>query len=112
MTVFLPSTTVSVLRGTSIDPYGDEVDIDAAVATALPAAITEGKQRTWNPAEQRGGVIEQYTIRFRPGVDVAEQDRLRDDNTGVIYQVREVNRPPRIVSAPDVRVTAVRVAKQ
>lgn len=110
MTVFLPSTTLTVFRGAAVDDYGDETDTTLAIALAVPAAVTEVRQRSWRPVEQRGGVADRYTIRLRPGVDVTEEDRLRDDNTGAIYQVQEVNKPARIVGAPDLRITAVRIA--
>ena len=112
MSVFIATTYITILRGTAIDEFGDEVDTDTEMADRLPATIVETSQRTWNPVEQRAGVIEQYTIRLRPSVNVAENDRIRDERTGVIYQVREVSNPPSLVGLADRRVTAVRVSAQ
>lgn len=112
MSVFLPSTRVVVLRGTGVDEFGDETDVDTETVTHLPASITQDKQRSYQRVEQRGGVVETFTVRLRPNADVTEGDRLRDERTGHVYQVREVANPARLVGVPDVRVTAVRVAAQ
>lgn len=112
MSAFVASTTVTVLRGTATDAYGDEVDVDTDVARRLPAVVTEQRQRTRQPSEGRGGTTETFTIRLRPTADVVEGDRLRDDRTDAVYQVREVSNPGSAVGFADVRVTAVRVSNQ
>lgn len=109
MTVFVPTTTVTIQRGTGTDSYGDQVDSGQVRATGVPAAISELRQRTHQPAEQRGRVSEQFRIRLRPGVDLAEQDRLLDERTGAYYQVGEVSTPPAVTGKADVRATATRV---
>jgi hypothetical protein len=110
MTVFVPTTTVAVLRGTDTDPYGDEVDTSTAVATGIPAAVTELTEQGFRRVTGRAGVVEGFSIRVRSGVDVVEQDRLRDERSGAVYQVESVSHPQSIVGAADVRVTAARVA--
>lgn len=113
MSAFLPSSTVTVLRGVSTDAYGDEADDnDTAIAERLPVLITEKRQRSYQPAEGRGGTAETFMIRLRPGVDVVEGDRLRDEHTSAIYQVREVSNPSPVIGLVDVRVTAVRISAQ
>lgn len=111
MSVFIPTTLLSLYRGTpTTDEYGDPVDDNQTIITAnLPALITERSQRTFLPAEQRLGVINSYIIRLRPGVDVREEDRLRDQTTDSWYQVQEVATMPLIIGVPDIRVTAIKV---
>jgi len=112
MSTFIPTTTVTVQRGFSLDSYGDQVDSGQARATGIPAAISELRQRSHLPAEQRGGVSEQFLIRLRPGVDVAEQDRLLDERTSAYYLVTSISQAPAVVGQADIRATATRVGAQ
>jgi len=99
--------------------YGDELPANTTVETGVPAAISEGlgttgasqhTQRTFEPTEMRGGVVETYTVRLRPGTDVREEDRLVDERTGAVYQALAVYTPPNLVGLVDTRVVARRVA--
>lgn len=109
MTTYVPSMTVSVMRGAlAPNGFGDELSAATVVATGLPAAVAEKRQRSYQPAEQRGGVVEEFTIRLRPTADVTEDDRLLDERTGAVYQVRTIHHPRTVVGLADVRVTAVR----
>lgn len=111
MTVFVPSTLVTVMRGVTTDEFGDEIDADVVVASGLPALVTEDGQQTGRPADGRdGGVAEQYVIRLRPDADVVELDRLLDQRTTAVYQVTAVYTPQGPTGIADVRVTAVRIS--
>jgi hypothetical protein len=111
MTVFVPTTLLSVYRDVDVDEFDDPIDDSIVIeASDLPAVVTEKSQRTFLPAEQRLGMIERYIIRLRPGTDVREGDRLRDQFTNTWYQIQEVINVPLIVGAPDVRVTATRIS--
>ncbi len=115
MTAFIPTTRLTVQRGVEQDRYGEDTDTAAVVAAGVPASVTEGdgsgrqSQQSGRPAEGRGGVIDSYTIRLRPGADVTEQDRLVDERNGAVYQVTDVFNPSRLVGLADVRVNAIRV---
>jgi hypothetical protein len=112
MTAFIASNRVSIYRGTSVDAYDDEIDDNSLPVhglTGLPVSISEDRQRKFRPAEQRGTLVEQYTIRFRPGVAVYESDRVIDDDDFTIYQVTDVSNPKTMVGLADVRVSAFRV---
>lgn len=116
MSWFLPSTTVTIKRGSTEDEFGDQVDSNVIVAENVPAAVTESvlagsrSQLSYTSADQRGTVVESYVIRLRPNVTVVEQDRLIDERQGVVYLVRSVYNPQSIVRASDVRVEATRVS--
>jgi hypothetical protein len=45
MTVAIATTTITVLRGTTTDAYGDEADVDTPRYTGIPAALTEQSRR-------------------------------------------------------------------
>lgn len=112
MTAFLPNTVVDIYRGTDTDAWGDVTGTGGTwVARGVPAFVNEDRQRSYLATGQRGGVVEFYTIRFRPGTDVQESDRVivvPDETT--TYQVDAVSDPPGVVGLVDVRCTARRIA--
>lgn len=114
MSTFLPTMRVSILRGSHPEnTYGDRHPSTAVTANGVPAAAVEtavlgGSQTSFVPADERGGVVERYTVRLRPGTDVTENDRLVDEATGAVYQVLSVYQPQSSVGLSDVRVSAVR----
>jgi hypothetical protein len=116
VTVFIPSTRLTIQRGVlAADTFGDELPAPTVVASGVPAAVTEGlgssaenTQTSFQPSDARGGVLELFTIRLRPGADVREDDRLVDERTGAVYQARAIYSPHPFVGLADVRVVAVR----
>lgn len=129
MTAFIPTTLMTVYRWSATgddpdatndgrDPWGDPIDAgpnpadpageNTTVATGLPAAVAEDRQRSYLATEQRGGVVEYLTVRFRPGVDVREGDRLQDE-AGHLYAVEAVSNPPGLAGRADVRTTCTKV---
>lgn len=115
LNTLLPSTTVTVTRGApTLDDYGDPVDSTTVVATNLPAQVIETRSDRKDRADQRGGVVEQVTIRLTAGTVIYEGDRLTDNTTGAVYQAVGVTYPPRPAGTAtgdtDVRVNARRVA--
>jgi hypothetical protein len=111
MSVFLPTTLMSLYRGVSENDLGEGTDNNVVIyASDLPAVITEKSQRTWLPTEGRMTTVQRYIVRFRPGTDIREMDRIRDQFTNAWYQVQEVINVPLVIGAPDVRCAAIRVA--
>lgn len=121
MTAFLPTTRVTINRDYSpptLSKYGDEIDGSRIIATGVPVAVTpsraprsfaHGDQVSYVPADNRGGVVERFNLRFRPTVDVREQDRLSDEIHGFTYLVTAVSNPQAVAGKADVRATAHRV---
>lgn len=109
MTAVIPNTTVSILRGEEIDEYGDPKDSDVSVAAGVPISITENNQRVYIAAEGRLTIVRQMVGRVRPGFDVREQDRLRDDTTGDIYLVEGISQPMSGVRTLDQRIFLRRI---
>jgi len=87
MTV-LATTTVSVLRGTAANRFGDEIDTETVVATRLPASILERPVTGARPASGRQDTPRTYALRLVGRRFVFQQsDRIRDERTGWIYAV-------------------------
>lgn len=120
MTVFISTTTVTILRTVTptLNGFGDETDVDTVVAINVPASITEnprnrrtrrGERSDYKPSDQRTTRVETFAIRFRPDIDIYEHDRVLDDRTNIKYQVYDVSNPHTIIGMADVRCLATRV---
>lgn len=109
MTVFIPTTTVDILRGETTDAYGDPADAATPAASGVPASIIETSRRIFLPAESRLTKVRIFTGRVRPEVDVREGDRLRDTTTASIYLVEAVSRPASPIGAADARLDLRRI---
>lgn len=83
----IATTRVTVLRGTTTDAYGDEQDLDTPVATGIPCALTEQSRRVTTRDDPTPRIIRTTIARVPAGTDVQDQDRLRDERTGVTYIV-------------------------
>lgn len=96
--MIIPSTTLSALRTNEasppVDTWGDALDSDTVVASAMPAWLEQATARRLDPASGRMVTIEGWTVLLRPisalGYTPAATDRLKDERTGEVYQVETV----------------------
>ncbi len=106
----LPTTTVSILRGTSLDEFGDPVDNDTPAASGIPCSLIE-QTRTMTTPESPTPRVVRYTIgRIGSGTDILETDRLLDEVTGDKYIVQAVSRLGNPVIRPDYRLDLKRTS--
>lgn len=89
----LATGTVSILRGTAVDPvYGDTTATMSVVATGIPASIIEDRNvKTTTPGNPTPRTTRSYTGIVGSTVDVTDADRLKDERTGQIYVVVSVS---------------------
>lgn len=110
MADFVSTTTVTVLRGSGTDRFGDSVDVDQVVASGVPASIIEGSANSRSrPADGRTDQVRSYTVRMRTPVELLKYDRLRDERTGDVYALDEVVTPANPAGHRNRRATARRV---
>lgn len=83
----IATTRLSVLRGTTTNAYGDEQDTDTAVATGIPASLTEQSRRVTTRDDPTPRIISYAIARVAAGTDIRDQDRVRDERTGAVYIV-------------------------
>lgn len=88
------NTRISILRGTTTDDYGDEVDTATPVRADIPASLLQLARRTYLPAEGATRVVSDATCRVTAGTDVLKSDRIKDQLTGRIYTITELNVDP------------------
>lgn len=104
------NTTISILRGTEQDGYGDEVDSQTPVYTGVVASILGSSRRVYLPAESATRVIHTYTGRCGAEVDLRKDDRVRDERNGRVYLVTELADSPSLVMQPDLVFNLSRTA--
>lgn len=84
----LATTTVTVLRGTGTDDFGDPVDLDGIVYSGIPASILQSRSNRSRPVEGRTDNAVTFVCRiFRPAVELRRDDRIRDERTDAVYTV-------------------------
>jgi hypothetical protein len=98
------TTTLSVLRGTGTDGYGDEVDTDKIVATGIPASLVEQTRRVTTRDDPTPRIVRYAVGRVTAGTDITDQDRIRDDRTGDTYIVDAVSTMNSAAVAADLRL--------
>lgn len=90
--VIIATSKYSVLRGTDINEYGDEVDGSTVVSPALVrGSVIQRAKSVFNPDSGRVELITFYTGRFPHGTDIVQGDRIRDERTQKEYVVLMAN---------------------
>jgi hypothetical protein len=105
-----PTTTVSIARGEQLDAYGDPQDINSVpVYTNIPAIISYKTRTTQDPATGTPRQITAYECILDRGTDVRDDDRLTDEQTGIVYNVTGVTLLPSYGVPADVWVALSQV---
>lgn len=84
-----PTTVIDVLRGTTVDEFGDVLDADTVVMSGIRASIIERSQKVRGPEQSEDRIIRTYKLRVPRGTGLLKDDRVRDA-AGQIYIVRNV----------------------
>lgn len=84
-----PTTTVTILRGQTVNEFTDVVDTGAPWKTGIPASIIEQRQRVHGPKDSEDRIIRVFKLRVPRGTGIEKDDRVRDAD-GVIYIVDNV----------------------
>lgn len=90
--MYLATTRVSVLGGTSTDAFGDQTDGTTVLASAIPASLIESTRTAMEPVTGTPRIIRTHVCRMPPGIDIDETKRIKDETTGEIYIVVAVTR--------------------
>jgi len=97
-----PTTLVSILRGTTTDTYGDEVDTDTLVYADLPASIMETMRTVFSQDAATPMIVRVVTGRVGGGTDIRVGDRLLDQATSQRYMADSFTRSSSPIHTPDV----------
>lgn len=100
----VPTTLVSVLRGTTTDDLGDVIDGATVAASGIPFSLIEQRKSVYLHAENRRQTVLVAIGRGPADMDVTEEDRIRDERSGLIYVIDNVTRTQSPVTRNDVRL--------
>lgn len=90
----LANTRLTIMRGTSVSPYGSVTDVGTPIYTGIPAAINESSKQVFDPATQQPRTIRTSTCVVAGWVDVLSSDTLLDETTGNYYMINDIERQP------------------
>ena len=82
----------SVIRGSALNEYGDEVDSDTIVVSGLLGSVIERTRQVFNPDDNRVSTVRFLTGRFNYDVDIQDGDRIKDEKTGDVFVVSSISR--------------------
>jgi hypothetical protein len=104
------NTWVDIVRGTEVDEFADEVDLDPddPAATRIcwnkPAALTEIKQNPYSRAAGMDRVVRYATLRISARLEITRGCTVRDRKTGYIWIVDTPANIHNPAITPDTRV--------
>lgn len=102
--LFQPTTTVSILRGSADDTYGDPADNSTVASSGIPASILERDRQSTDRATGTPRTVRYVTARLPAGIDVTEDDRIKDETTGSIYWIGSVSQLSSFVGTNELKL--------
>jgi hypothetical protein len=104
------NTTVSLLRGTATDAYGDTVDAAVPVLSGVPAVVIERSQSVLDPATQTPMIVRSTVCVVPQWTGALATDQIRNDRTGDTFAIEDILLPDTLMGAPvDITLTLRRV---
>jgi hypothetical protein len=94
------NTLCSILRGTTSNWAGDEIDANTPFREHLPATLIETGHKTQDPSSPTPRTIREITLRLPYWSEATDKDRILDESTGDVYMIISVTKPPTIIGAP------------
>ncbi|MCX4704356.1 hypothetical protein [Streptomyces sp. NBC_01373] len=109
--MYLATTTVSILGGSSTDGFGDETDGTTVLASAISASLIESTRTAMEPVTGTPRIIRTHICRLPPGTDIDEDKRIKDEQTNETYIVVAVTRNANPVLAQPLRADLKRTGR-
>lgn len=106
----LATTRAALLRGTTTDALGDEVDEPTVVRGfgSVPVSLIERSRNVQDPSTGTWRTVAYLVARVPANLPVQDGDRLRDLRTGVIYTFDDSTAIPRGIGGLSSRTLEVR----
>ncbi|MEU8920300.1 hypothetical protein AB0D10_05090 [Kitasatospora sp. NPDC048545] len=100
--------TITIMRGTAINGYGDATDVGVPLYTGVPAALAETEQVAFDSASQRQQIIRSITCTVPNWADVRTTDTIRDETTGRYFMIENISERPGIGYYPPPKTLTLR----
>jgi hypothetical protein len=101
----LQTTTITIMRGTTANRFGDRTDVGTPLHAGVPAALVESSKQVFDRATQRPQTIRTITCVLPSWADVTDADTIRDESTGSYYMVQSIQVQPTLGPPPDLLLT-------
>jgi hypothetical protein len=96
----IANASVSVLRGTTVDQFGDIRDASVPVLTGVPACLIETTQQVMDPATQTPRTVRASVCTVSAYAGVLNSDQIVNERDGSKYIVESVESVPSLTGAP------------
>ena len=96
----IANCTVTVLRGTTSNQFGDTIDANTPVLTGVPAFIAETGKTTQDPSTPTPRVIRQVAGQIGDFTGLLSTDRLMRERDSQLFIVLDVTTPDSLLGAP------------
>lgn len=105
------TTTISILRGDdATDRYLDSEPSDSIAHSGVIASIISRSRVISSPDTSEPMTVTSITGRVGSGTDIQYNDRIKDERTGVIYQIMDMGLNQAPYNTPDIVLTLKQVA--
>jgi hypothetical protein len=101
----IANTTLSVLRGTKVNAYGDKTNVGTPLYTGIPAAVVESSRQAFDRASQRHQTIRTIQCVVPDWADILDTDTLMDETTRNFFMVESIAMQPTLGPPPDKLLT-------
>lgn len=95
---FLATTRGALLRGSTTDALGDEIDTNGVPVVGFedfPLSLIERMTREQDPATNLWRTVRYFAGRVPSNLPVDDGDRIRDNRDGAVYAIDSFRREPR-----------------
>lgn len=100
---------ITVMRGTTVNEFGDRTNVGTPLYTGIPAALAETKDVVYDAATQREQVIRGITCVVPAWADIQDSDTLMDEATGFFYMVEGIEARQGIGYYPAEKILSLRM---
>jgi len=97
----LANTTLSVLRGTTVNAYGDKTNVGNPLYTGIPAAVVEKSKQSFDRDTQRFQTIRTSMCVVPDWADILDTDTLMDESTGNFFMIEDIQTQPSLGVPPE-----------
>jgi len=98
------TTTITILRGTDTDEWGDTVDNDTVVASGVRASIAEQKIYAQGEVTTQPRNLRYARLRVTKGTDIQVNDRIKDERLNQTWTITNISPYQNPVVGQDLRV--------
>lgn len=106
----ISNTQISILRGQTVDAYGNKQDSGIAILTGVDACLVETSKTVMDRVSQTPRTVRTTTCVVPDWANVTTADQITDESSGSRYAIEDIVKPPTLIGAPvDIILTLRRV---